>query len=86
VLQTLGKWNQSKTLEEQDFRLGKYTQDQTNYMYRRQKAIANKDYFKVDVCDARLAKNQSLLQDAKQELEKTLLSAKYLKGIWEKPL
>lgn len=86
VLQSAGKLNQSQTLFEQDFRLGKYSQDQTNYMHRRQKAIASNDYFKVDVCDARLAKNQSLLEDAKNDLEKTLLSAKYLKGIWEKPL
>lgn len=86
ILQSAGKLNQSQTLFEQDFRLGKYSQDQANYMYRRQKAIAANDYFKVDVCDARIAKNESLLEDAKNDLEKTLLSAKYLKGIWEKPL
>ena len=86
ILQAAGRINQSQTLFEQDFRLGKYSQDQTNYAHRRQKAIANNDYFTVDVCDARLAKNESMLQDARDELEKTLVSAKYLKGIWEKPL
>lgn len=86
VLQSINRINQSKTLVEQDFRLGKYSQDQTNYIHNRKKALNDKDYFKVDVCDARLAMNESLLQDAKDELEKTLLSAKYLKGIWEKPL
>jgi hypothetical protein len=86
ILQAAGRLNQSQTLFEQDFRLGKYSQDQANYTYRRQKAIIANDYFKVDVCDARIAKNESLLEDAKNDLEKTLLSAKYLKGIWEKPL
>ena len=76
----------SQKLYHQDERLSKYTQDHTHYLRTRKRAIQNGDYFTVDVCDARLAKIQSQLEDARNDLEKTLNSAKYLKGIWEKPL
>lgn len=86
ILQSSGRLNQSQTLLEQDFRLGKYSQDQIIYLHHKQRAASKGDYFTVDVCNARLAANESLLGDAKEQLEKTLTSAKYLKGIWDKPL
>jgi len=86
VLAHTGRLTTSQTLLVQDTRLSKYIQDQINYQHSKQKAVSNGDYFAVDVCNARLAMLQSKLEYAKNDLEKTLNSAKYLKGIWEKPL
>lgn len=86
VLAHTDRIKQSQTLMYQDVRLSKYTQDHANYQYRKARATIRKDYFTVDVCNARMAKNESLLEDARNDLEKTLNSAKYLKGIWEKSL
>jgi len=86
ILEHTGRIKHSQKLLEQDAKVSKYTQDQTNYRHTRQQAIKRGDYFAVDLSDARLAKIQSMLEDASDDLEKTLNSAKYLKGIWEKPL
>jgi hypothetical protein len=86
LLQAMGRLTHSKKLLEQDRWFDKCEQDRLHYTHKRRRAIQQKDFFKVDVCDARLSKNQSLLETAKDDLEKTLNSAKYLKGIWEKPL
>jgi hypothetical protein len=86
LLTITGRYVQSQKLYEQDTMLSKYTQDQTNYSHMKQRSLSKKDYFMVDICNARLAKNESVLEYARNELEKTLNSAKYLKGIWEKPL
>jgi hypothetical protein len=86
ILEHTGRINQSQKLLEQDAKVSKYTQDQTNYRHTRQQAIKRGDYFAVDLSDAKLAKIQSMLEDASNDLEKTLNQAKYLKGIWERPL
>lgn len=86
ILEHIGRIIQSRKLMDQDAKVSKYTQDQTNYYHSKQQAIKRGDYFAVDLSEARLAKVQSMLEDAKNDLEKTLNSAKYLKGIWEKPL
>lgn len=83
VLTGMGRVLMSQKLYDQDTRLSKYTQDQLNYTHMRQRSLSKKDYFSVDLCNARLAKNESMLEDARIELEKTLNSAKYLKGIWD---
>ena len=83
LLQTLGKLNHSKTLLDQDHWYTKCEQDRLHYIRSRRRAVAQKDFFKVDIWDARLSKNQNVLEIAKNDLEKTLSSAKYLKGIWE---
>lgn len=86
LLEQVGRILQSQKLLVQDTRLSKYTEDYSHYRHSKQKALQRNDFFAVDLCNARLAKTQSQLEDAKNDLEKTLNSAKYLKGIWEKPL
>lgn len=86
ILEHSGRVIMSQKLMDQDAKLSKYTQDQTNYQHSKEQAIKRGDYFAVDLSNARLAKNQSRLELARTDLEKTLNSAKYLKGIWEKPL
>lgn len=76
----------SERLLAQDIRLMKLSQDRTNYMYKQQQARKKHDYFSFDVASARLTEITGHLESAKIDLEKTLNSAKYLKGIWEKPL
>ena len=86
ILDHTGRIIQSRKLMDQDAKVSKYTQDQTNYFHSKQQAIKRGDYFAVDLSNARIAKVQSMLEDARNDLEKTLNSAKYLKGIWENPL
>ena len=76
----------SERLLAQDSKLSKLLQDQMNYSYSKQQAYKKRDYFTVDVIEARLAQTVQHLEYARNDLEKTLNSAKYLKGIWEKPL
>lgn len=86
VLYQTNRFQISERLLTQDIRLSKLVQDQTNYTYNKQQARKKSDYFTVDVLAARLAETEGFLDLAKIDLEKTLNSAKYLKGIWEKPL
>jgi len=76
----------SERLLKQDNRLSKLSQDHINYLHSKQQAHKKRDYFAVDVAEARLLESTVHLEAAKIDLEKTLNSAKYLKGIWEKPL
>jgi hypothetical protein len=77
------KYKQSQRLLEQDSRLNKLTQDQTRYFYSKQRALSRKDMFAVDLYTARILKNMRPLEEARNDLEKTLNSAKYNKGIWD---
>jgi hypothetical protein len=61
----------------QDAKLSKLIQDTANYNYTKQAAVKKRDLFMVDVLNARLAETAVLLESAKNELEKTLNSAKY---------
>ncbi len=81
-----GKLTASRTLLKEDNLVNKLIQDTTYYNFRKQRAIKRGDYFKADLCEARLTGITGLLSRAKDDLEKTLNSTKYLKGIWEKPL
>lgn len=74
------------TLVAQDSRVNKLQQDLLTYTIKRQRAVKSKDYFKADLFDARAANVKAELNYAQDDLQKTLNSAKYLKGIWEKPL
>lgn len=76
----------ASTLVVQDSRVNKLQQDLLTYTVKRQRAVKARDYFKVDLLDARSANVRAELTHAQDDLQKTLNSAKYLKGIWEKPL
>lgn len=86
VLHQTNRFKISERIWDQDRRLSKLTQDSVNYKYNQSKAIKRQDYVAFDVVSARLKETESLLEHAKIDLEKTLNSAKYIKGIWEKPL
>lgn len=86
ILEQSNIFSISDRLLDEDLKLSKLLQDQINYSYSKQKAIKKQDMFAVDVFNARLAETAIKLDRAKQDLEKTLIRAKYLKGIWEKPL
>ena len=86
LLEQSKMYSKSERLLSQDIKLGKLLQDHINYTRNRQRAIKKQDMFTVDVLDARIAETLVHLDYAKIDLEKTLISAKYLKGIWEKPL
>ncbi len=86
LLYQTGKLTASQNLLKEDNLVNKLAQDITCYTFRRQKAVKRGDYFKADLCEARLTNITARLSRAKDDLEKTLNSTKYLKGIWEKPL
>lgn len=86
ILLQKGRYNQADNLYKQDTRLSKLAQDRTCYIHSRLQAVKRKDTFLIDVLDARITDNAIMLNSAKIDLEKTLNQAKYLKGIWEKPL
>jgi len=86
IMYQTNRYGISERLLKQDNKLSKLSQDHVNYMYSKQQARKKRDYFAVDVVEARLIESSSHLEVAKNDLEKTLNSAKYLKGIWEKPL
>jgi len=86
IFDQINKFKLRDRLWAEDTKLSNLVQDQKHYTYSKQKALKKKDLFSVDVFNARLAEVESQLEPAKQDLEKTLKSAKYLKGIWEKPL
>jgi predicted metal-dependent hydrolase len=83
LLDQTNKINTARDLLRQDTRISKLEQDQTNYVFRRTKAIKSKDTLTIDMLDARITEAESLLNLAREDLEKTLIKAKYLKGIWE---
>ena len=86
LLTQLGKLNRSRELLDQDNKVKKLTQDNSNYQHLCARAAKRKDYFTADVFQARISGISYQLTEAKIDLEKTLNSAKYLKGIWEKSL
>lgn len=86
LLYQTGRLIQSQQVLNQDRKLSKLTQDHAHYQYARQKAINNKNHFAIDLYNARISSIQSALEVARYDLQKTLNSTKYLKGIWEKPL
>lgn len=86
LLSQTGKLTASQKLLKEDSLVNKLSQDITYYTFGKQRALKNGDYFKADLCDARLTSTALPLSRARDDLEKTLNSAKYLKGIWEKPL
>ena len=86
LLSQTGRYNQAQNLYNQDTKVSKLVQDKTNYSHSKNRALKRKDMFAVDVLTARLTDTDILLNLAKIDLEKTLNQAKYLKGIWEKPL
>lgn len=86
LLYQTGRLNQSQRILNQDRRVNKLAQDRAHYQYSLQKALNNKNHFSVDLYNARISSIQSSLEVAKDDLQKTLNSTKYLKGIWEKPL
>ena len=75
--------NTARELRKQDVKLSKLMQDTEAYTVKRIKAIKNKDSLRVDIFDARLSQSTGSLKLAREDLEKTLHKAKYLKGIWE---
>lgn len=77
ILEQSQLFKTSDKLLAQDTRLSKLMQDSANYNYTRQAAIKKQDLFAVDVINARIAETAMLLDLAKNELEKTLNSAKY---------
>lgn len=77
ILEQSNLLNTSNKLLAQDTKLSKLIQDAANYNYTKQAAIKKRDLFTVDVLNARLAETSVLLESAKNELEKTLNSAKY---------
>lgn len=77
ILEQSGLFKTSDRLLAQDTRLSKLMQDSANYNYTKQLAIKKRDLFTVDVLNARIAETSVLLESAKNELEKTLNSAKY---------
>ena len=83
ILEQTNRINMAAELRSQDTKLSKLLQDQNNYATRRVKAVKAVDTVRTDIIDARLSETASLLELAKENLEKTLIKAKYLKGIWE---
>lgn len=83
LLQETGRINSGKRLLTEDRRVNKLSQEATYYAFRKQRAIKTGDYFKADLCESRLSNIRFDLDYAKNELQKTLELAKYLKGIWE---
>ena len=83
ILEQTNRFNMAQELQRQDTRISKLEQDQTNYVRRRAAALKDKDSITVDMLEARLSESDSLLNLAREDLEKTLIKAKYLKGIWE---
>lgn len=77
ILEQSSLFKTSDRLLSQDAKLSKLIQDTANYNYTKQSAIKKRDLFMVDVLNARLAETAVLLESAKNELEKTLNSAKY---------
>jgi hypothetical protein len=86
ILDQTNRFNMAWELLRQDTRISKLQQDKTYYASRKVKAAKSKDSLVMDVLDARMSEVDSLLNLAEQDLEKTLIKAKYLKGIWEQPL
>jgi hypothetical protein len=86
ILNLKEKFNLAQELRRQDTRISKLAQDQTNYVFRRIKAVKQKDTLATDIIEARISETDSLLNLAREDLEKTLKQAKYLKGIWEQQL
>ena len=86
ILDQTNRFNMAWELLRQDTRISKLQQDKTYYTNRKVKAAKTKDSLVMDVLDARMSEVDSLLNLAEQDLEKTLIKAKYLKGIWEQPL
>lgn len=77
ILEQSQLFKTSDRLLAQDIKLSKLIQDSANYNYTKQISKKKRDLFSVDVLDARLAETAVLLESAKNELEKTLNSAKY---------
>lgn len=86
LLQHLNKINMARDLQNQDNAVLRIMQDLTFFSYRRAKAVKVNDGTVIDIIDARIQESNSKLHLAREELEKTLNKAKYLKDIWEQPL
>ena len=85
ILYQLNKYNQAQDLYKQDKTYAKLHTDFVYYEHCIRRAVKRKDMFTVDVIIARREDTKCKLEVAKNDLQKTLTRAKYIK-IWDNRL
>jgi hypothetical protein len=83
LLEYKNMYNRSKELLFQDNEVYKLELDQKLYRHKYKQACQSKDSFGQDLCRARLSDINPRLGYAREQLEKLINSAKYIK-IWDK--
>lgn len=83
VCEHLGQYQKSREIANMDHAVSKLELDLRNYLHRRQKASKSQDITKILILEARITETKLLLDSRKNQLEKILNSAKYMK-IWDK--
>ena len=83
VYEHLRQYHKSREIASMDHAVSKLELDLRNYLHRLQKASKSRDITKILILEARITETKLLLDSRKNQLEKTLNSAKYMK-IWDK--
>ena len=83
VLYQIGRFAASKEILQCDQTVGKLEADMAHYAHSIKRATERNDYVTVDVVSARYYDTQHKLSQARNDLEKSLNQAKYVK-VWEK--
>ncbi len=87
ILHQTHRFKSAEEILAKDKKLSKLETDFQHYDYSMRKAVARKDYMHIDVIASRYYDTKTVLEEARNDLEKTLRMNKYLK-VWEigKPL